>query len=287
MSQAVKSVALFTHQVSEVSAEALSSVLPLLLSREIRLLLLSGEVLKHPVLRSEGAGQGCREVAREDLREADLCLVLGGDGTMLRALRMTRDLEVPVAGVNLGRVGFLATVRRDRVEQDLPRLLDGDYVAQPLLGLTTGSDGSTLRAVNDLVVGRGHEGGICRISYAINGVPLFALACDALVVATPAGSTAYNLAVGGPVIGVNVEGFVVSYVAPHALSVRSVVASARDVVTVRNDSPHLPVDILSDGEHVGSLQPLATLEVRTVPALATLALLPESDFYRHFAERFV
>lgn len=206
---------------------------------------------------------------------------------MLRALRMTRDLDVPVAGVNLGRVGFLATVQKDRVADDLPLMLDGGFEVQPLLGLSTGSDGSTLRAVNDLVIGRGREGGICRISYSINGVSLFDAPCDALVVATPAGSTAYNLAVGGPVIGIRVRGFVVSYVAPHSLVARAVVAAESDVVTVRNESAHTPVDILSDGEHVGSLQPLAALEIRTVPALATLALLPGSDFYRQFAERFV
>lgn len=283
----MKSLALFTHQVPEVSTDALASVVPLLLERGIRLLLPPGEALKHPRLQDEAAGEGCCEVAREDLREAQLCLVLGGDGTMLRALRMTRDLGVPVAGVNLGRVGFLATLRRDRVGVDLPRLLDGEFVVQPLAGLVTGTDGTTLRAVNDLVVGRGREGGICHISYAINGVPLFNAPCDALVVATPAGSTAYNLAVGGPVIGLGVEGFVVSYVAPHALAVRSVVAASRDVVTVRNESAHSVVDILSDGEHVGSLQPLAFLEISSVPGLATLALLPESDFYRQFAERFV
>ncbi len=287
MSTPVERVALFTHQVPEVSRETLTAVVPLLLDRRVGLLLPPGEALKHPHLQTEADGQGCCEVAREDLRDADLCLVLGGDGTMLRALRMTRDLGVPVAGVNLGRVGFLATIQRDRVVEDLPRLLDGGFVVQPLLGLTTGSDGATLRAVNDLVIGRGREGGICRISYAVNGVPLFNSPCDALVVATPAGSTAYNLAVGGPVLGIGVEGFVVSYVAPHSLAVRSVVAASDDVVTVRNESAHSVVDILSDGEHVGSLQPLGTLEINTVPGLATLALLPESDFYRQFADRFV
>ncbi|HZK49711.1 MAG TPA: NAD(+)/NADH kinase, partial [Thermoleophilia bacterium] len=215
------------------------------------------------------------------------CLVFGGDGTMLRALRMTRDLGVPVAGVNLGRVGYLATVGRDRIVEDLPRLLAGEFVTQPLLGLSTVCDGVTLRAVNDFVVGRGREGGVCRISYALNGNRLFDVRCDALVVATPAGSTAYNLSVGGPVVGVGVEGFVVSYVAPHALGVRSVVAAAGDVLTLTNESTHSAVEVLSDGEHVAELAPLANLEVGTIPALAALALLPGTDFYQHFAERFV
>jgi len=286
VNSAVKSVALFTHHVAGVSADALGAALPILMSSGIRLLLPPGEVLKHPELQNGSSG-GCCEVAREELLEADLCLVLGGDGTMLRALRMTRDLEVPVAGVNLGRVGYLATVGRDRIGEDLPRLLAGEFVTLPLLGLTTRSDGATLRAVNDFVVGRGREGGICRISYSVNGNPMFDVRCDALVLATPAGSTAYNLAVGGPVVSVGVEGFVLSYVAPHALAVRSVVCAAADTVIVTNESTHSPVDVLSDGEHVSSLGPLASLEVRTTPALATLALLPGTDFYQHFAERFI
>ncbi len=286
MSSAVKSVALFTHHVPEVSAEVLGVVVPILLSGGIRLLLPPGEVLKHPELQDESS-EGCCEVAREELKEAGLCLVLGGDGTMLRALRLTRDLGVPVAGVNLGRVGYLATVHRDRIQEELPRLLAGEFVALSLLGLTTRSDGATVRAVNDFVVGRGREGGICRISYAINGTPMFDVRCDALVMATPAGSTAYNLAVGGPVVGLDVQGFVMSYVAPHALAVRSVVCGAGDTVVVKNESTHSPVDVLSDGEHVASLAPLASLEVRTTPDLATLALLPGTDFYQHFAERFI
>jgi len=286
VSDPIRSVALFTHQVREVAAPVVAEVLPFLEARGIRLLLPPGETLKHPGLIDVG-GEGCCEVAREELTEADLCLVLGGDGTMLRALRLTRDLGVPVAGINLGRVGFLATIQKDKLERDLARLLDGEYVAQPLLGLTTSNNGSELRAVNDLVIGRGREGGICHISYGVNGVPLFDVRADALIISTPAGSTAYNLAVGGPVLGVDVQGYVVSYVAPHALAVRSVVLAAADVVTMRNESKHTAVDILSDGEHVGSLPALAELEVRTAPALATLALLPESDFYRNFAQRFV
>ena len=177
-------------------------------------------------------------------------------------------------------------MQRDRVRSDLPLLLDGDFLRRPLLGLSCRLNGTVMRAVNDLVVGRGRDVGIRRISYAVNGVPLFDARCDALVMATPAGSTAYNLAVGGPVLGIGLEGFVVSYVAPHSLGTRSVVVAASDVVRVRNESEHNAIDVVVDGDHVGSLDPLASLDVHTVPALATLALLPGSDFYRQFKDRF-
>ncbi len=285
MGEAVERVALVTHQIPEVAGEVLAQVLAVLEQRGVRVLLPPGERIKHPDVYPEET-QECCEVSREQIAEADLCLVLGGDGTMLRTLRLTRDLGVPVAGVNLGRVGFLAAIRRDRVAEDLPRLLEGRFVAHPLLGLASRLNGTPLRAVNDIVIGRGRDAGICRVAYSINGVPMFDARCDGLVVATPAGSTAYNLAAGGPVLGIGLGGYVLSYLAPHTLTMRSLVAGSADAARVTNRSARDAVDIVVDGEHMGSLQPLGELEILTEPGLATLALLPENDFYRHFKERF-
>jgi NAD+ kinase len=283
---AISRIALVTHQVPSVAGDALHEVMPVLHRREIEVLLPPGETAKHPDLLGEGA-RPCCEVAREELAAADLCLVLGGDGTMLRALRLTRDLGLPVAGLNLGRVGFFTAIERDHVVDDLERILDGEFVAHPLMGLATSLNGTGLRAVNDIVLARHREGGICRLSYSLNGVTLFDVRCDGLIVATPAGSSAYNLAAGGPLLGIDLDAFVLTFLAPHALIPRPVVAGARDRLVVRNETAHDGVDLVLDGEHVGTLDPLSALEVTTVPCLATLALLPESDFYRRFRERFV
>lgn len=285
MNEPISCVALVTHQVPSVAGVILEEVLTLLEARGVQVLLSPGERAKHPEITNRG--EICCDSSREDLARADMCLVLGGDGTMLRALRFTRELQVPVAGVNLGRVGFFAAVSRDRVQEDLPRVLEGDYVGYPLLGLAADLAGTPLRAVNDLVIGRSGESRISHISYSLNGVPLFDVRCDSLLVATPAGSTAYNLAVGGPVMGVAVPAFILTYVAPHTLGTRSLIAAASDVLEVRNESPHDTADVFVDGEHMGVLRPYTSLEVRTVPGLSTLALLPESDFYRHFKDRFV
>lgn len=282
---AVRRVALLTHQVPTVVHDALVQVLDLLRERGIELLVPAGEMEKHGALLS--AAEHCCRTEREELGEADLCLVLGGDGTVLRALRYTRGLGVPVAGVNLGRVGFFATVPRTRVKEDLGRVLEGEYEPHELLGLSSHLNGLEIQAVNDILVGHGQETGVARLAYEINGVPIFDIACDGLLVSTPAGSTAYNLAVGGPVLGVAMQAYILSFVAPHSLATRSVVADAADVLVVRNRSPYLDAQVVMDGAHVGSLEPLSEIKVTTTPALATLALLPGSSFYSQFRERFI
>ena len=266
--------------------EVLHLVVPLLQDRDVEVLLPCGETAKHPWLREQSACQQT-EATREELAEADLCLVLGGDGTMLRALRLTRGLDLPVAGVNLGRVGFFAAVERDHLAQDLGRILDGEYVAHDLLGLAAQLDGTSIRAVNDIVLTRRRDAGICRLSYSLNKVRLFDVRCDGLIVATPAGSSAYSLAAGGPLLGMDLAAYVLTYLAPHALVTRPLVAGAEDVLVVRNETSHEGIEVVADGEVVGALDPLGALEVVTVPALARLALLPESNFYRQFRERFV
>ena len=281
----IRTVAVITHQVPAVVHDTLVQVLGLLEERDIELLVPAGELNKHGDLLA-GAAHCCR-TEREELGEADLCLVLGGDGTVLRALRYTRGLGVPVAGVNLGRVGFFATVPRNRVTADLGRLLEGEYVSHELLGLSSRLNGLEIQAVNDILIGHGQETGVARLAYEINGVPLFDIACDGLLVSTPAGSTAYNLAVGGPILGVAMQAYILSFVAPHSLATRSVVADANEVLVVHNRSEHLDAQVVMDGAHVGSLEPLDRLEVTTTPALATLALLPGSSFYSQFRERFI
>ena len=283
----ISRIALVTHQVPSVAGDALQEVMLVLRRREIEVLLPPGETAKHPDLLSEGV-RPCCEVAREELAAADLCLVLGGDGTMLRALRLTRDLGLPVAGLNLGRVGFFTAIERDHVVDDLDRILDGEFVAHPLMGLATSLNGTGLRAVNDIVLARHREGGICRLSYSLNGVTLFDVRCDGLIVATPAGSSAYNLAAGGPLLGIDLDAYVLTFLAPHALiapagggrGAGSSGGAQRDRLTTAWTS-------CSTASTWARSTRSARWRSPPCPSLATLALLPESDFYRHFRERFV
>ncbi len=242
---------------------------------------------------TEKAGTAHHEVWPDDMVQQrggfGACALCWGDGTTLRALRATRGV-VPVAAINLGRVGFLSTIPLESLERDLARVLADEALVHPLSALTiSGADESWmgLEAFNDVCFSRLPQHAMCRLSYSINAVDLYDLRCDGLVAATPAGSSAYNLSAGGPLLGLGLGGYVVSYVAPHALHARAIVASETDVLEVRNTSVREHVALVVDGETRGTLAPGAAASLPLRPRAASLALLPRGGLYRSFRDRFV
>jgi NAD+ kinase len=279
----IKRAVILTHGDPEVAAAALRDTLTLLGEAGIEVLVPRAELQKHgQILGKTGAVKAVEGPA--DLAGVGLCLVLGGDGSMLRAFHLTRDLCIPVAGVNLGRVGFLTTVGRDEIKQGVARLLSGGFTEYPLLGLEAEAANASYRATNDVVVGKGDRSGACSLALTISGVTLFEVLCDGVVVGTPAGSSAYSLAAGGPLLGISVDAYVISLVAPHAVGVRPVVAAPLDVLEIINtDDMALRIDV--DGQRVGTLPPGAVARIRTVPGMTTLALLEGDSLYHHFRDR--
>ncbi|HLK46425.1 MAG TPA: NAD(+)/NADH kinase, partial [Acidimicrobiales bacterium] len=131
--------------------------------------------------------------------DADVAVVLGGDGTMLRALTRFLGTGTPVVGVNYGRVGFLTAIDADELEPGVERVFAGDYRTVELSTLEVEVGGETRTAVNDVVVAGETLGRMIEVGYAIGGENLGTQPCDGLICATPTGSTAYNLSNGGPV----------------------------------------------------------------------------------------
>ena len=284
MKDEIRRVVILTHGVPAVSAETLRLSLAIMRERSIEVLVPSSEWEKHGD-RFTDAGHVTLATDERQLEGAGLCLVLGGDGTMLRGFHLTRELHIPVAGVNLGRVGFLTTVRSDELASGLGRLLDGDFVEYPLLSLEASLGTTAFKATNDVVVSRGHRSHACSLALTVNGVTLFEVLCDGVVVATPAGSSAYSLAAGGPLLGISVDAYVISLVAPHAVGVRPVVAAPRDVLEIINTADAADCYLDVDGQRLATLTPGTTLGVRTGAALASLALLGGDSLYHHFRDR--
>lgn len=272
-----------THGDAGVGGAPLAATLRVCATRGVDVLAPESEFEKHgPVLESSGVARLFRD--QDELESIDLCLVLGGDGTMLRAFHLTRDHGIPVAGVNLGRVGFLTTVGREDLEDGVARLLDGGFTQYPLLGLQAEVGGELYRATNDVVVSKGDRSNACSLRLRINGVTLFEVQCDGVVAGTPAGSSAYSLAAGGPLLGIAVDAYVISLVAAHAVGVRPVVAAPMDVLEIGNlDDRDCFVDV--DGQRSRHLPPGGIVCIHTIPGMTSLALLDGDSLYHHFRDR--
>jgi NAD+ kinase len=239
------------------------------------------ETRKHELVASEGL-----EVDADRDEGVDLCVALGGDGTILTALRRYAGTGVPVFAVNFGEVGFLATVDRDCGAIGFRRALQADFEVMVLPGIELRNDGRRWMAINDVAIHREPGNRVAELAYSVGGDEVGRVRCDGLVVATPAGSTGYNLANGGPIMAWGVEGFVVSFIAPHSLTARALVVAPGDVLTVHNLSQEEPVEAAVDGRPSTEIAPGGTLDVSFVACKACLAQLPGASFYGRLAHRF-
>jgi NAD+ kinase len=221
--------------------------------------------------------------------DVELCVVLGGDGTILRALRRYAGTSVPVYAVNYGQVGFLATVDPEDHDDDLEgafgRALAGDFEVLTLPALALETPDGPQAAINDVSIHRRGGKRVAELSYAIDGEEAGSVRCDGLVIATPAGSTGYNLANGGPVLAWGVEGFVVSFIAPHSLTARALVVAPGDLLSVHNRSQD-EVEISLDGRPGGTLDPGEAIAASFLREAADLAQVPGSSFYRRMRQKF-
>ena len=225
-------------------------------------------------------------VDAEISRDVDLCIVLGGDGTILRALREYVGTDVPVFAVNFGEIGFLATLDPGQMRPDFAGAFDlrFEVLRLPVLELE-GTDGMR-HAINDVAVHRRAGMRVAELAYEIAGETVGSARADALVVCTPAGSTGYNLANGGPIMAWGVEGFAISFVAAHSLAARSLVIAPDEALVVRNLSREEPVDVAVDGRPAGEIPPEGSIEVRLLSGQSSLAQLAGVSFYGRLREKF-
>jgi NAD+ kinase len=221
-----------------------------------------------------------------DGEDADIAIVLGGDGTMLRAMARFLGTGVPVIGVNYGRVGFLTSIHADELEAGIQRVFAGEYHTVELSTLEASVNGTTKVAVNDVVIAGGTVGRLVEIGYSIGGEDLGHQPCDGLICATPTGSTAYNLSNGGPVLVWGLDAMVLTFIAPHALVIRPLVVPRSPDVTITNLTPDLEASVLVDGQPVGTLASGDQAVVRVGSQRCLLATLPEVTFFTRYAATF-
>jgi NAD+ kinase len=232
------------------------------------------------------AGDDILVVDAESLDDVELCVVLGGDGTILKGLRRYCDTDVPVFAVNFGEVGFLAAVEPEELDEfgfERAFAREFDVLRLPAIDMETGNGAA--RAFNDISVHRKVGGRVAQLAYGVEGEEVGSVRCDGLVVCTPAGSTGYNLANGGPVLAWGVEGFGVSFIAPHSLTARALVVAPADVLSVSNHGREA-VDVSVDGRPACEIEPGEELRAGFERDAAGLAQLPGSSFYRRLRAKF-
>lgn len=215
----------------------------------------------------------------------DALLTLGGDGTLLRGARLLAGHEVPILGVNMGRLGFLTCCPAEQLEHSLMRFARGDYQVEARMMLRAAVVGPDRRerdswlALNDVVL---HKGGFARViemRVTIDGELAASYSADGLVIATPTGSTAYSLSAGGPVIVPTFESLIVTPVSAHTLAIRPLVVSATSNISVQAEGAPEEIMITVDGQVGSSFNADDTLLVRRAETRTRIVRFPGSSFF--------
>jgi NAD+ kinase len=230
MPERLRRIAVLTHVSTEATRAALAELSAARGRLDLDLLMPADEAAKHPASSTLGY-----EVVEDAATSgADMCLVFGGDGAILRALGHLLGSGVPTLGVNYGNVGFLAALLREEWMTGLETIVSGGYRVIELLTVDVQIDGDQFTAVNDVVLSRVEPRHVLRLEYEVAGVTVGRMFCDGLIIASPTGSTAYNLSCGGPIVEWNAGVLVLNFIAPHSLGFRPVVLRPDHIISARN-----------------------------------------------------
>jgi NAD+ kinase len=271
----VKRATVLTHGKPQTIGPALVRVERVAREHGVELIFPEEERVKHGV---EAGGATSEEI--------DIAVVLGGDGTMLRALTRFLGTDVPVIGVNFGRVGFLASVQPNELESGLARVFSGNYRVVQLTTLDVEADGQRAAAVNDVVALSSIRGRMVEVGWALGGEDLGVQPCDGMICATPSGSTAYNLSNGGPVLVRGLDAMAVTFIAPHSLHARPMVVPRGLDLEIRNRTADVPLTVLVDGHVLAEIGFCAPIVIGLGEQRSLLATLPEATFFRRYRETF-
>jgi NAD+ kinase len=277
----VKVASVVTHRRPADTSAAVRELIEVARAMRVTLRFTPEEVEKHKLEFSPYV-----EIVPELSADVDLCIVLGGDGTILTALRRYAGTGVPVFAVNYGEVGFLATIDPNGLAEDFARAFRGEFDTIELPTISVGRPDGTWSALNDISVHRKPGLRVADLAYALAGEEIGRVRCDGLVISTPQGSTGYNLANGGPVLAWGVEGYVVSFIAPHSLTARALVVAPGDELTINNASREEPVEVHVDGRPTLELPPGEDIHIEYGLSYGTLAQIPGASFYHRLRERF-
>ncbi len=217
-------------------------------------------------------------------READLLVVLGGDGTILHLVGQLGDNIKPVFGINMGALGFLTCSSSSAYSEAVECIAAGKMVfsERTLLEVAVkmpGGDESNVTGLNDVVLSRGEVSRLIRLKASVNGEPLTEFNADGLIVATPTGSTAYSLSAGGPILAPESGAFVITPICPHVLTNRSIIVGEDAVIAIEVTEHDYPVFLTVDGREPVRMETGTIVEIRKSARVLPLAAMPGVSFF--------
>lgn len=221
----------------------------------------------------------------EDGSAVDALITLGGDGTMLRGARLLGGREVPILGVNLGRLGFLTTCGQDQLDDALERFARGDYLAEMRMQLEAhsqtirGEERRSWLALNDVVLHKGGFARVVKLRVLVDGEDVGVYAADGVIISTPTGSTAYNLSAGGPVVLPTQHLIITTPISPHTLGIRPLVVPPDSEIIVRAEDGPDELLVTIDGQVGTMFAPGDSLVVRRAVAAVFVVRFPETSFF--------
>lgn len=213
---------------------------------------------------------------------ADFILVLGGDGTILSVARVAAEKDIPVVGINLGRLGFLAEIEQETLEDGLNRLFSGEYVLEERMMIEADlGNGTTSKALNDIVITRANVSlRILELDVSIDEEYLDDFKADGIIIATPTGSTAYSLSAGGPIVDPALPSMTITPICPHKMYSRTIIIPPSKTVTVTcKSSKENEAVVAADSEILGTLSENESVTIKLSPHKLKLIRLNGDCFY--------
>jgi len=216
----------------------------------------------------------------------DLFFSIGGDGTILKSVTFVKDLDIPIVGINTGRLGFLATIQKEEITQSLSQILDGDYLIseRSLLTISTTPKNTEIKptlnfALNEIAVNRKNTTSMIKVETDVNGNHLTSYWSDGLIVATPTGSTGYSLSCGGPVIEPSAKNIVITPIAPHNLNARPLVLPDDSKLTLKVSGREKSY-LVSLDSRIATLENNTTIHISRASFTIKLVQLAEDSFIK-------
>lgn len=230
--------------------------------------------------------QSSEYCAREDIAsKADLIIVLGGDGTFLSVARQAVEAQVPVAGFNLGTLGFLTEMKKESLEESLAAIFLGKAKISRRKLLQISFKNQLYTALNDVVINKGAIARVVKLLLKIDGATVTEVKGDGIIISTPTGSTAYSISAGGPIVSPEVNGIIITPICPHSLTFRPLVVRDNTVVTVQLLTPNMDTFVTIDGQAVLPLNFEDTITVGAYSKQLLMLVAPEINYFKLLSDK--